>query len=112
MKNISEYLDELKEKTGSDYAAAKALGITKQSVSVIRKGGNIKDETAIKIAEQLGINEGEVLIAAAIARSKGEVRRAWENISLRSGMSFVFLFLYQPVLGLFNGFLSTFCILC
>jgi len=86
MKTLSEYIDKLKDVTGSDYATAKALGITKQSVSVIRKGGNIKDETAIKIADLLKIERNEVLIAAAIARSTGEVKTTWETISRMSGI--------------------------
>jgi hypothetical protein len=87
MKTVIEYLDDLKEKTGSDYMSAKKLGISKVSVSLIRKRGQMADETAVKMAKILEINEGEVLLAAAIARSEGEVKTAWENISKRTGIA-------------------------
>jgi tRNA(Arg) A34 adenosine deaminase TadA len=79
MKTINEYLNDLKEKTGSDYASAKALEIGKSSLSMIRTRGQLGDETAIKLADKLGIDRSEVLIAAAIARSEGEVKAAWQK---------------------------------
>ncbi|MGZ3836762.1 MAG: hypothetical protein ACXVB0_24815 [Mucilaginibacter sp.] len=82
-----EYLDDLKEKTGSDYMTAKQTGLNKVSISCIRKRGQMSDETAIKIADLLGIDRTEVLIAAAIARSEGEVRKSWENISKITGVA-------------------------
>jgi plasmid maintenance system antidote protein VapI len=79
MKTIDDYFNDLKEKNGSDYATAKALDISKEAVSKIRKRGQMSDETAVKIADQLGIDRSEVLIAAAIARSEGEVKAAWQK---------------------------------
>lgn len=87
MKTILNYLDDLKEKNGSDYKTAKLLEITRESVSGIRKRGTVADETAIKMADLLGIDRSEVLIAAAIARSDGEVKKSWENISRLSGIA-------------------------
>ncbi|OAI22732.1 hypothetical protein [Methylomonas koyamae] len=87
MKTINEYLDELKEKSGSDYATAKALEIRKESLSNMRKRRQISDETAVKIADLLGIDRGELLLAAAMARSEGPVRSAWESISKRAGIA-------------------------
>jgi len=87
MKSILSYLDDLKEKNGSDYKTAQMLKITKESVSQIRKRGTVSDETAIKMADLLGINQSEVLIAAAIARSEGDVRSAWEQISKMTGIA-------------------------
>ncbi len=87
MKTINDYLDEIQTKTGSDYAIAKKIGVTKQSVSIIRKTGHVKEETAIKIADALGINRNEVVLAAMIAKSKGEVRKTWENISKITGIA-------------------------
>ncbi|MDP3876515.1 MAG: hypothetical protein Q8Q50_05995 [Methylobacter sp.] len=83
MKTILNYLDDLKEKNGSDYKTAKLLNITRESVSQIRKRGTVADETAIKIADILKIERTEVLIAAAMARSEGEVKNAWEDVSKR-----------------------------
>jgi hypothetical protein len=87
MKTINEYLNDLKEKTGSDYKSAKLLEIERSSLSVMRRRGQISDETAIKIADGLGIDRTELLIAAAIARSEGEVKTTWENISKRTGIA-------------------------
>ena len=91
MKTIQEYLGELAEIHGSYYAVAKQLKITQQSISIIRKGGGIKDETAIKIAELLNIDEEEVLLAAAVGRSSGKAKTAWENISKKAGIAATFL---------------------
>lgn len=95
MKSIIEYIDDLKDKSGSDYKSAKMLNIDRASLSMIRKRGKIADETAIKIAEVLKIDEQEILIAAAIARSHGAVREAWEKISRRAGIAASFLLGFQ-----------------
>jgi len=86
MKTIENYLNELRDKLGSDYAIAKALGITKQSISVIRKGGGVKDETAIKMARLLEVDELEVMLAAVASRSEGEIKEKWISASKRLGM--------------------------
>lgn len=83
MKTIIEYLDELNSKLGSDYACAKALNISRVSVGQIRKRGSMGDETAIKIADLLGVDRGEVLLAAAMARSEGEALSAWGALAKR-----------------------------
>lgn len=88
MKTIIEYLDDLKEKTGSDYKAAKKMNIDKSVISNIRRRQLMSDETAIKVADALGVNRSELLIAAAIARSgDSEVKKSWENISKLSGIA-------------------------
>lgn len=87
MKSIICYLDELKEKAGSDYKAAQMLGISKVSVSQIRKRGSMADETAIKLAELIGVDQDEVLLSATLARSDGAVKTAWERISRRAGIA-------------------------
>ena len=87
MKSIVEYLDDLKEKTGSDYMTAKKLGMSKVSISCIRSRGQMSDDTAIKMADLLGVDRTEVLIAATIARSHGEVKQSWEKISKMSGIA-------------------------
>ena len=87
MKTVIEYIDDLKEKNGSDYRTAKLLGVAKETISQIRKRGTVADETAIKMADVLGVDRNEVLISAAIARSEGEVKKTWENISKLSGLA-------------------------
>lgn len=112
MKSIIEYVDDLKEKTGSDYKAAKLLNIDRASLSMIRKRGKMADETALKIAEILEIDEQEVLIAAAIARSQGSVKMAWEKISRRAGIAAGFLLIFQGVTAIKSGLFGLVCILC
>jgi|GEM_PF-1908071 len=87
MKTITAYVDDLKEITGSDYATAKRMGVRKECVSVIRKNGRVSDEAAIKMAEILEIDPSEILIAAAIARSEGETKKAWIALSKRAGIA-------------------------
>jgi hypothetical protein len=87
MKTVLNYLDDLKKKTGSDYASAKALNVTKSAISQMRSRGQIADDTAVNIARLLELEEGEVLFAAAIARSEGEVKQAWIRTSRRGGIA-------------------------
>lgn len=87
MKTPIDYLNDLKEKTGSDYASAKALHTPQTTISAIRRRGQLSDETAIKIADLLGIDRAEILLAATIARSHGETREAWEAITKRFGIA-------------------------
>jgi len=87
MKNIEKYLDELKEITGSDYQTAKKMGVGKSVISQIRTRKAVSDENAVKMAELLGIDPAEVLIAAAMARSEGAVKAAWESVGKRAGIA-------------------------
>lgn len=87
MKTIIDYLDDLKGKNGSDYKTAKLMKTGQTTISNIRSRNQCGDETAIKIADLLGIDRNEVLIAAAIARSEGEVKKTWEKISKMSGIA-------------------------
>lgn len=45
------------------------------------------DETAVKVAKLLEIDESEVLIAAAMARSEGAVKKAWSIIAKKAGIA-------------------------
>jgi hypothetical protein len=87
MKSITNYLDDLKEKNGSDYKTAKLLKTSTGAIATIRTRNQCGDETAIKIADLLGIDRNEVLIAAAIARSEGEVKKAWMSVSKHAGFA-------------------------
>jgi tetrahydromethanopterin S-methyltransferase subunit F len=87
MKSVEKYIDELKEKLGSDYQTAHKMGVDRSVIANIRKRGAISDENAVKVANLLGIDPGEVLIAAAMARSEGDVKEAWRNVSKRAGIA-------------------------
>jgi len=63
-------LDLLKEKLGSDYKTAKALGISSQRVSYIRiKGGVFTDAQGLKAAEILDFPAYTILLSLAAERS-------------------------------------------
>ncbi|MCQ8104692.1 helix-turn-helix domain-containing protein [Methylomonas sp. SURF-2] len=99
MKSIENYMDELKEKTGSDNKTALLLGVDRSVISKIKSRGAISDENAVKVAELLDIDPGEVLLAAAMARSQGAVKSAWESVSKRAGIAAslaLALLIFQP----------------
>ena len=83
MKTIIDYLDELKEKVGSDYKVAELLGVDRSAISNIRKRGAMSTDLAIKIAELLNEDKGKLLIASEIAKSKGNVRCEWEKLAVK-----------------------------
>ncbi|MBB5543541.1 DUF3693 domain-containing protein [Paraburkholderia fungorum] len=84
MKTTGEYLDAVKAKLDlpSDYATAKALGVTRASVSKWRLGHSVPDELACaKIADIIGVEPIEVIAASQFERSKDEnARKLWESI--------------------------------
>lgn len=89
MNNTNQYLDAVKARhcLASDYAIAKKLGITHQSVSNYRSGKSKMDETtAFKVAEALEIDPATVIIAAQIEREKKpELRAVWMDIFKKLG---------------------------
>jgi len=90
MRTVSQYLDDLKDKYGSDYRTAKLMKISESTICTIRKRNAVSDENAIKMADLLGIEREKVLIAAAIARSKGDVKAMWEKVSRMAGYLLLF----------------------
>jgi hypothetical protein len=87
VKEITEYLDMLKQKTGSDYQTAIQMECDRAVISKIRKRNRMDDDNALRMAELLGIDKCELLLAATIARSSGETKKAWEEISKRAGIA-------------------------
>ncbi len=87
MKTPSDYLDDLKTKFGSDYESAKQLKTQQATISSIRRRGQMSDETAIKIADLLGIDRDEILISAAIARNEGAAKAAWIEHARKVGIA-------------------------
>lgn len=84
MKTTVHYLDEVRKRLDlpSDYAAAKALGVTTAAVSRYRNGiGGFDDITAARVAEILDIDPLEVIAACNYERAKDARSRAvWETI--------------------------------
>jgi len=89
MNTSTDYLDAVKLKTGaaSDYAVAKQLSVTKQTISRWRKKEDfLSDQSAIKVAEILGIDSGIVIAAVHAERAKNETEKAaWTSIFEKLG---------------------------
>lgn len=87
-----EYLELVKRKLNlpSDYALAKVLGVTRGAISQMQLGkSGLGDETAVKIAEILGVASARVLIDVHMERSKApEVRAAWAGLMEKFSASF------------------------
>ncbi|OJA63787.1 hypothetical protein BGV68_01840 [Burkholderia ubonensis] len=83
MKTTMQWLDAVKERLQieSDYAAAKALGVTRFSVSSWRNGrATFDDDTAFRVAEILEVNPLEVIVSCRAERAKNDDQRhAWEG---------------------------------
>ena len=84
MQTTNAFLDAVKAKTGvpSDYAIAKILGVTQQTVSRYRvKKDFLGDSTAIRVAGILEIDAAIVIACAHAERAKSEQEReVWEHI--------------------------------
>lgn len=109
MKTITEYFDELKAKTGSDYKSALLMSMDRATLSYMRKRGQIADETALKLAKALNKPEEELLIAAGYARATDEAKKVWENISKKAGFVSALLILNH---GVKIAAIGVQCILC
>lgn len=88
--NCYDLLNEVKniKNLKSDNELAQLLGITRQSINGIKKGGGISDEITIKIAEITKRDLAEVLLIREIQGEQNEkIRKAWEKISRLSGIA-------------------------
>ncbi len=96
MKTL-EYLAAVKKKLAieSDYALAKALGISHSAICGYRAGtSRINDDVALKIAEILAVHPLQVIADANAERAKTpEMRAAWSNLMSRVQASFESLLL-------------------
>ena len=78
MKKISDYLDDAKKVTGSDYKTAQRLEVTRSAVSHMRKTNTIGNKYAPRLAELIGVHPGEI-IAASDCETHPENRIYWER---------------------------------
>lgn len=81
----AEWLDRAKsvKQWESDYRAAKELGLTRGGISQIRTGTTptLSEDTAVKVAEALGVDPIIILADQAMERSKSEkARSAWAGV--------------------------------
>lgn len=90
MKTTIEWLDAARaaSEIQSDYALAKALGITRGALSSLRNGRtHLADTTAVRIAELAGVDPLAVIASAHIEREakRPAVRQVWEDLLRRVG---------------------------
>ena len=110
MKVQEKYLDRIAEltETGSDYAAAKLLGITRQRISNYRTGRNHFDnEMAFKIAIMLDMNPAELIAELNAERAKTPEKKKFWRLEFKrfhgaTGLTlfallFIFPSLFNPV---------------
>jgi len=72
----------------SDNELAHFLGITRQSINGIKKGGGFSDEIAIKVAEITKRPLADILIMREVATEQNErIRAAWLDISKKAGIA-------------------------
>lgn len=95
--NTLQYLTACKTKLGieSDYALAKALGMTQSTISGYRAGrSRMDDDAALKVAAILGIDPLEPIAAANAERAKSpEMKAVWESLMKKVQASFESLLL-------------------
>jgi predicted transcriptional regulator len=95
--NTLEYLAACKARLGidSDYALAKALGISHSAICGYRAGtSRVNDDVALSIAEILGIHPFQVIATANAERAKTPEQRArWSGVMEKFSASFLNLLL-------------------
>lgn len=91
MKKISRYLDEAIDRGLAKNSAdlAKMLGVSRSALSEWRaERSSPNDDQAVKLAEVLGKDAGELLAECGAARAKTPAtRQAWERIAARMAIS-------------------------
>lgn len=91
MKAIARYIDDAiaAGRAKNDADIARQCGVSRPTVSRWRSGDRTPDDDeAVKLAELLGIEAGEILAECGAARAKTpETRRAWERIAARMATS-------------------------
>lgn len=89
MKTTNDFLNDLKPltETGSDYAIAKLLGVTRGAVHNYRKKKNFfNDDVCIKVGELLEIAPAEIILAVQAERTKSsEAKQSIEQYLAKIG---------------------------
>jgi predicted transcriptional regulator len=103
MKTSADWLDAVKVRLDlpSDYAAAKVLKVTRQTVSGYRVGrATLDDEVCLRVAEILDVNPFEVIASVRIERIKDDERRSlWTNALEKFSEGFMALVLRANACG-------------
>lgn len=87
MRTTVEFIDALKARNGvpSDYALAKVLGVTQQTVSRWRVGKDfLGDSTAITVGKLLQIDPAYILACSHAERARQEPEKAiWQGLAAK-----------------------------
>lgn len=76
MRKVIDWLDAAKAVTGSDYATAKALGISRQHVSHFRSGRQLPSvKVCGKMAELVGVSPLEIIASCEVQKDPAEEKR-------------------------------------
>lgn len=90
--NTVEYLQQAKRRLGieSDYALAKAMGITRSGMSALSNGKTtMSDETALKMAKILELHPAIVLADMHAEREKDPaIRAVWVSVMAKFSLGF------------------------
>lgn len=84
MKTCRDYLKDLKLRYGieSDYQLAKLLGLRKQTIGSLQAADStFSVETAMRVAELLGIDPKPIVVQAHLERARSPAeRKMWESL--------------------------------
>jgi len=110
MKKVQENIEILKEKYKSYNKTAKALGITGAAINYLIHGETVaKDETIIKIANELKIEPEEMLLESAKDRSKGKAKEYWVQIEKKLASVAATILVASTLPSILNNTLSILC---
>lgn len=110
VKTLNDYLDLCKQKKElkNDADLARYLGMARASLSIIRSGGGVSQETAEKIAQGAHVALADVWMASLIQKEQNPRFKAiLEDVTKRAGIAASLALL---VVNLMVNFQS--CILC
>lgn len=92
MKTMLEYLDlvKVKKELPSDYALAKTLDVTRETISQMRRGKmHMSEAIALRVASILEIDPIEVFVSATMERSQlPEAEAIWKGLLEKISASF------------------------
>jgi hypothetical protein len=94
MKSLNDYLDicKIKKELKNDAELSRFLGITRASLSIIRSGGGVSQETAEKLSEGSGESLDDIWIASLIQKEQNpKFKKILEKVSHIMGRAAVII---------------------
>lgn len=105
-----EFIEMFKQKNhlGSDYMAAKALGVTRQSISHYKNGRPLDDDLALPLAESLGIEPSEILYVIRAEKARdSNAKNKWLELAKSTSIAGAIALSLNVVPMLVNPSVST-----